>query len=131
MKNIVYIIISSAVILGILGVIINLYKTNYEILHAVTTGTDKMGNVNADGMTVAKTYTGSDVISFLRYNEETGIRIIVETPTAVELIADAEDRSGDINIIVNEINGNNGTSYMDEVFDVVVNATKTQYRFTR
>ncbi|HCC07584.1 MAG TPA: hypothetical protein DEP72_05435 [Clostridiales bacterium] len=134
MEKIVYIIVSSVAILAIMGVILNLFRTDHAVLYAVTTQTDDMKKVNADGMTNTNTYIGADVISFLRYNKDSDMTIDVDFLAGDIRTVDTIDRNEDINIIVKKIRegskmvGINEVAYTDLNFSVEV-ATQNLYKF--
>lgn len=101
MKNLVYLVVSSAVVLGILIIVINLYKNDENIIHGVTTQTDIMKNVNADGMIEQANYTGADIISIIRYEEIEHRVIEIEfVGTEIAVINDNVNRGNEIDAAI-------------------------------
>lgn len=124
MKNIVYLMISSFIILIIVSMVVNLYKTNIKVSTQITRGTNNMSEVTSDDMLEAKEYIGSDVVSHLEYYRDLKeVSICVDMKNGKVFNISGSNRESKIDQAVSYINGRdeNGnvldTSFLDDDFE--------------
>ena len=67
MKNIVYLIVSTGVILGIITVVIGLYRNNMEVTKSVSHYTNAMQDFDSKMMLKQGKITGGDIISEVEF----------------------------------------------------------------
>lgn len=112
MKNIIYVIISSVAILVVIQVVMMLFANNYKIVKEASGVNDQTKNVSAEGtlsfgkLEQGKSYTGTEIIEYIRFNEKTETKIQIKFDPINTKIIDNSGRPGDVSGTIDFIKNN-------------------------
>lgn len=135
MKNIVYIMISTIIVLSIVQIVISLFKGDYKLIQQVSGVNDETKNVSSDNMLHhGEVYDGTDILELIRYNEQTNVIIEVKFQGSNKAKIDNVNRDDDIVNAINKIktgfynNGTDNISFVEAEYDVI-SMTNTNCEF--